>query len=401
MSRIKTKKNVYSFLRKPAFIVSLLLIASVFTVLHFATNKDLSKQSPNEISQENEIIPPEKLNEKIDSVLYGFGIENSWINTTLSHRKDKNFLFEKNVIIPKDLSTLELNLEIGSVIHSAGFNPKVTEDILTKDIFISIEKGDTSGPPGTVATISVKYSDKISRNGAVISLLIEGIEEFNEKEIEKLIKDKQEFSYVLPRNLEKINILNQLSALKKDIVIKFQAGDEKNYENDFIWGSDEKKIREVIKNFTSDFTNIRNVLLIYGQNINRETLNNINYEFSRYNIKVISDSLQIKLLTLEEESSADKIKIISEKIRSISVTRKHFISLIKLKEKEFEKFYHEILLLKKLGHKFYPLAVYLKKLDENKRKDELKKTEESKMNQNSRDKITGKNKTKKDKKPQN
>lgn len=329
-------------------------------------NKDVRTRNDDAVAEENPLITPDKLNDKIDSILHTFGIDNSWITTQTGKHKDKNVLFEKNVIIPLDVSTVELNLEISSIIKSTGFSHTVTEDIITKDIFINIENNDTGKESKTIAKITVRHSDKLSRNGSTICLIIEGLEELSENEIEKIIKNKTEFSYVLPRNPENINIRQKLIAMKKDITLKLTAKDEENYGSDFSSNSDEKKIRETVKNLTGNYPNIRNVLLISETAVKRETLNNIYTEFSKYNIKVISDTALTLLLTQEEEKSPDKPNILAEKIKFTSNHKKLFISLIKLDIEQFQKIYDEILVLKKRGHKFCNLSEYLSKAEENK-----------------------------------
>jgi hypothetical protein len=110
------------------------------------TNKTTLKSEPKDLR--------ESLDYSIDSILYNFGIKKDWITT--EKKTSKAEWFNKSVLIPKDVTSAEVNLDISSYLNEAGLSSKVTEDILSKDITIYISNPDTNCLP----IIHVTHSDK-------------------------------------------------------------------------------------------------------------------------------------------------------------------------------------------------------------------------------------------------
>lgn len=379
MTKSKIPNFFKSFRGKLIIIIALVVTVILVLITQFWLKKD--DNSHGEISENtNEKIPDvskpdlnvlkQTLDKNIDSILSSFGIKKEWISTQYNTHNDKNInnstkdadWFVKTVQIPRELSSIEVNLDISSYIHAAGLNSSASEDIISKDITITVLNPDTTVSKFPLAKINAVHSDKITRESAVFCLIINGTGEFTEEEIDKLVINKPEFSYVFPKNLDDINIQNHLLTHKNDLIINLTIGGKDNYDTDFNTSLDEKGIRERVKSFTADFSSIKNVILTRAENdIPSAVINSIADEFTKYNINVLKDSAITRLLTSAEEDSNDKISVLFNNLRSKSALAKNIAAVIRLEPDEVEKFYSEVLILKKLGYKFMNYSEYVTK----------------------------------------
>ena len=361
MPHSKIRKLLKSF-HLPLFTVSLVIIVLIFVIIiSLQSNRDKDSINHFEKPVADNKTAGNNIDIKIDSLLYTFGIDKSWLTT-----KYKNGSFDKTVLIPKDISTVEINLDLSNLLHEAGYSTIVTEDILTREITVNISGNDTLADK-KYGKITVRYSDKLSRNTSVICLVIEDVHKYSEKEIDALLLDKNEFSFLFPRNLDYLDKINKLHSAGKDIIIRFSAGGETSYDSDFTSDFSQKRIRDVIMSFNMDFPWVSNVMLFNEGNVQEDFINTIRQEFSRYNIKVTADTALTEIIPLQNEAD---LKLITEKINWLISQRKNFICIVKISPDDFNEFYNHILILKKYGHKFYPLPLYLRKINEQNTKHE-------------------------------
>jgi len=127
----------------------------------------------------------------IDSIFYNFGIKKEWITT--EKKTSKAEWFTKSVLIPKDVTSAEINLDISTYLNESGLDTKVTEDILSKNINIYINNPDSSKKL-PAAIIQVIHSDKVIRETGVIAIILDKVNDFTPEEIDKIIITKNEFS---------------------------------------------------------------------------------------------------------------------------------------------------------------------------------------------------------------
>jgi hypothetical protein len=317
--------------------------------------------------------PQTSLNTSIDSILFTFGIRNDWIKTEISSQQKKSSSktgwFTKTVLIPKDVASAEINLDISTFLNSAGLSSRVTEEIISKDITIYVTDPDsTKSLPA--ATIQIIHSDKVKRDGGIIAVILDKISEFSGEELDKLIITKNEFSYMFPRNLDDIEIQHKLLKHKKDIVINLTLGSKENYEADFNTGLDEKGIRDAVKSFNADFSTVNKVLLTKssaGAALNL-LQKNVSEELAKFNITVINDTMITNAYSSNEN---DKVGHFFSLIIQKTELNKNVIAVYPVDKNEFGDFYNRVTLLKKLGYTFMNLTEYL-----NYSKEELRKEQE-------------------------
>ncbi|MBZ0203877.1 MAG: hypothetical protein K8I03_12735 [Ignavibacteria bacterium] len=404
MAKFKIANILKSFRGKLIIIIALVVIAAslVFTKFFLKNESQTTTDTTQNLTQTTIKSPADIESLKplfetgIDSVLHGFGIKKEWISSNWESKTQKGVSkniphkdaewFSKTVLIPPELSSIEVNADLSSYISSSGLSSTVNEDIITKDITIIVENPDSTKKDHPLGRISVVHSDKISRESAIICVVLSGIADYKDEEIDRLLLNKSEFSFVFPRNLDEIDIQNKLLHNKKDVIINLTIGGRDNYDTDFNTNLDEKGIREKVKSFSSDFPTIQSVILTKAESdVPQTTVNVIAEEFAKFNIKVITESSLVPMITKAEESAKDKLPIIAGNIKSKSTSQKSLVTLLHIDAPEFNSFYDEIMTLKKLGYKFYNYTEYFNRKAEFDKKEQ-EKTEKLKAEQDEKKK---------------
>ncbi|MCC6866242.1 MAG: hypothetical protein IT280_08810 [Ignavibacteria bacterium] len=403
-----------SFRNRTIFAISLLIIAAILLISKFILNNENS-DSPSEKKETKDVnIQEQKLSKEqisillspgIDSVLHNFGLTDEWITTfqtdkniKASSTKKETELFVKNVLIPTDLTSIEVNADINSYITSLGLTSQVNEDITTKDITIQITNTDTLTGSLPLAKINIEHSDKVSRESAQICIIINNINEYTPEEIDNLLLSKNEFSFVFPRNLDDINLQNKLLHGKKDVIINLTIGNKDNYETDFNASMDDKAILERVKNFTVDFPTVTTVLLsLKDQDIPAKTINSVTLQLTNYKIRILPESSLTVLLTAAEKDSKDKFNMMAKNIITKGKLAKSIVSTVNVTSEDFTGFYDKILYLKKLGYKFCNYSEYVSRKDalEKQQKEKEEKLKEQKLKEQKQKEEEKKNKVKK------
>jgi len=397
----KIKSKLRSFPNKLIIIIVLITITAILLLTKFFLKDDQrngnNTKNSEEVNNGNDHVKPDlellenNLEPGIDSVFANFGIKKEWITTqniknqklpVKTPLKDAEW-FTKTVLIPKDLSSIEVNADLSRYIKGTGLQLSVNENIITKDIVLVINNPDSAKLP--LAKIFVNHSDKITRDGGTICIILNNIGEYKQEEIEKLLLNKSEFSFVFPRNLDEIDTQNKLLHNKKDVLINLTVGGKDDYESDFNTSLDEKGIREKVKSFSSDFPAISKVILTRtGQDIQPSVMRSITEELNKFNISVVNDSDLTKLLTKQEEESRDRLSILTDNLKSKTSISKNIIAMLSIDPGEFEHFYDEVMILKKSGYKFYNFTEFMNKKTET---DKQVKLDEEKLKEQKEQKI--------------
>ncbi len=336
----------------------------------------------------------------IDSILFNFGIKKEWITTsypadkTPPVKQDKSSKqpkvkkenptvkwFQKDVSIPKDLTTAEINLELTTYTNFLGFDAAVNEDIRTTAInFVIYSPTDTSRDNSIpLAKINIYPTDKIKRDAGSLVLIISQISDFKKEQLENILNSVNEFSFIFPRNPEEIEHQNKLIQLKKDVLVNLTVGTIDNYDADFRIGMDDKELKQKVKSINSDFPSIKTGILskINPQVPNDLTFRLITEEFLKNGIKIFRDTLLTKLLSKDEEDSDNRVQLIVNRIKDKASLAGKVIAILNFSNEEFLSFLDEVQNLKKRGYKFYTLSQYINREQEReKREKEKKETEE-------------------------
>lgn len=441
LQNLKQSKLLNSFRKKLVFAFILLAISiSLFFILKSKyPGKDLKTTTDSTITStanSNEKIQIKQIDIKlfqanldndIDSILAAFGIRKDWVSTFTPQQKapitkptaptakttgpkttapktstpapkrnpKEAQWFVKDVIIPRDLASAEINLDISLYVAGSGYLPEVNEDIKTKDIIIDIKSIADSSSTTPLARIYITHSDKISRETGTFCLILSNLGDYKKDEIDKVLGTTSEFTFTFPRSLENIELQNRLVQLKKGIVINLTESAKDNSGADFTT-LDDKDIKQKVKSFGVDYPGVTKVLLtkMDAQPLPTGLTGKIIEEYQKYNIRVINDSMLTPLFGKADEDSKDKIKIIINNIKTKAAQTGKGIAILNLNFDDFTKLCSELLTLKKLGYKFYTLTDYLSKEAERKRKEELASDKDAKDKPVDK-KVTGKT----DKKP--
>ena len=134
----KIKDFFKSFRNKVIVIIALIVVVSALLISKYVLNKDTSS-TRNEVpgltdeSKDNSEVKKVDIEQLkvvlstgIDSVLRNFGIKNEWITNSNDEKNRKKGskpqnkdaeLFVKNVLIPNDLTSIEVNADISSYLN--------------------------------------------------------------------------------------------------------------------------------------------------------------------------------------------------------------------------------------------------------------------------------------------
>ena len=408
----KIKDFFKSFRNKVIVIIALIAVAASLLISKYILN-DPSNENKITITGNNEekFTPTSRLepgelknvlSTGIDSVLKNFGIKAEWISNNSDEKTNKKSgknenkdaaLFTKTVIIPTELTSIEVNADLSSFFKQYGLSSNVSEDIITKDVVISLNESDTSMGKLPLAKINIVHSDKVHRESAIVCVIINNITEYDNEDIDKILMNKSEFSFVFPRNLDEIDLQNKLLHHKKDVIINLTVGGKENYETDFNASMDEKAIRERVKSFSVDFPTVTTVILSKkDSDVNPAFISSVQNELSNYKIRVINDYELAALFTKAEEETGEKYTIFASNIKTKGSLAKSIVTSVAVNKDDFDKFYDEILKLKKLGYKFYNFAEF------SARKDAFEKAEhekQEKMREEQQKKLAEKKNTEK------
>lgn len=391
------------------------LAAAIIVYILFRVDfrKFTSGSNPTNLQQENEIgsnidygILANRCNREIDSVLYNFGIKKEWITTASKKGSSSAKWFVKDVKIPHDLTTAEINLDLSTYVKSIGLKESVREDIRTTAItFIIDAPQDTAGENALpLAIINITPVKDIKRDAGTLVLIINQISNFDKDELENILNISNEFSYIFPRNPEEIELQNKLIQMKKDVLVNLTVGANDNFDADFRIGMEEKDLKQRVKSIASDFPSIKSAIL---SKISKEVPNDpvfglIINEFRKNGIYVYRDTILTKLLNSTEEDSDNKVKLIVDRLKEKASHSGNVIAVLNLSNDEFVDFYSKTQNLKKLGFKFYTFSHFIDREQERIEKEKEKKEEELKKQlkekESSKKKTTKPKQTKKSKK---
>ncbi len=359
----------------------------------------LSEDKTEGSSDINIDVLADRCDRDIDSILYNFGIKKEWINTVYSSdksqpvkqdktqkqpkvKKENPYVkwFSKDVSIPRDLTTAEINLDLTTYTNFLGLDAVVNEDIRTTAINFAIySPSDTSRSSSLpLAKINITPTDKIRRNAGSLVIIINQINDFKKEQIENILNTVNEFSFVFPRNPEEIELQNKLIQLKKDVLVNLTVGTADNYDADFRVGMDEKEIKQQVKSINSDFPSVKTAILskMSPQVPNDIIFRIVTEEFQKNGIKSIRDTLLTKLLNKDEEDSDNKVQTIVNRLRDKASLSGKVIAVLSFTNDEFLSFLNEVQNLKKRGYKFYTLTEFTAK--EEQREEKEKKEAEAK-----------------------
>lgn len=346
-------------------------------IKEFSTNQ-VKSLSPDELKK---ILPA-----KVDSIASLFGIKKEWISDAnkvevvkpVKGKTDKKtdpktdkktkpvvndaLWFAKNIIIPKDVSTAEVNLEIKSSLFEYDFDCKANEDPKSGNLMINIfNKKDSSSK--TLAYVNLEFSDKIRRDAADVCLIINNVENIPLPQLEKMLLLPDKFSVVLPDMVSRIDAQTVVMDTKRDYVLFLDIGTEDDLLSEFKKEMSQKEWKSKVRSTCYEYDKASAVIILNPKKIHpMET--DLLMEFSKYNLKAYKDTILIKFAS--EEKSEKKVNaFFGDVLNRSQKGAKSMIYLVDFNNDDINYFRNESYKLKRKGFKFYNFTDIMKKRAKN------------------------------------
>lgn len=315
---------------------------------------------------------------KIDSIAMLFGIKKEWISDAnkvevvkpVKGKTDKKIdkktkpvindalWFAKNIVIPKDVSTAEVNLEIKSSLFEYDFDCKANEDPKLGNLMINIfNKKDSSNK--TLAFVNLEFSDKVKRDAADVCLILNNVEQIPLPQLEKMLLLPDKFSVVLPDMVSRIDAQTVVMDTKRDYVMFLDIGTEDDLLSEFKKEMSQKEWKSKVRSVCYEYDKASGVIILNPKKIHpMET--DLLMEFSKYNLKAYKDTILIKFVS--EEKSDKKINaFFNDVLTRTQKGAKSMIYIVDFNNDDISSFRNESYKLKRKGFKFYSFTEIMKR----------------------------------------
>ncbi len=374
--------NLYSVKSRFILLGILFLLTLILLIIY------LNRKPEEKILQEVKDTPSVKqitadeakkiLPGQIDSILFTYGLKKEWINepgqfkTVEKQTKKKQKVkeeklppsketlwFIKEVSVPKDIPVSLVNLDITKYLSSFEFSSTSSEDPKTFNVTMKIYNAKDSSKK-TLAEIYFIYNDKLKRDAADVCIILDKLEDIPMQDVEKILKDSEKYSVVLPDMVRRIDLQTVVLDSKRDYVIFAEIGNEEDITAEFRTDMREKDWRSRIRSICYEYDKAGGVILKNPRKIYRYE-NDILNEFSRYRLPVFKDTLLIKFSG--EEKSDKKISLLFRDIETKANSGyKFLIYLVNFSAEDFFEFERKVFDLKKKGYKFLSFSDMVKKI---------------------------------------
>lgn len=335
---------------------SLFLLFLIIVIIFF-TGKDNGKE--NSVSKII-LLTPELLSHDIDSILSSFGIQKNWVKDIKNTVKEsgvskENLWIAREIIIPADLLTIDINYEFSGYFNVKTLGAKIIEDPQTKNVKMSISQS----PDSTFKIIGILnfiYSDSVKRNVSDVCIVLDSIESLTTEEAESILNSAENISVMLPLRNDKAEYQSLIKESDKNYLINVLIGNEDNIIADFkpdmksmVWKA---KVKSLILNFSG-----ASGIIIENKDPSSELSNNIKLEFENNKIKIYPDSMFKEL-----NSENNIVRFLFEDIRTQSVNGKRYLLYrVNLNRSEYEEFESGIYSLKKIGFRFFNFDEFIRR----------------------------------------
>ena len=343
---------------KLTIIAALCAAAIILFYFYITLGKDPSTGN-NGISKDNKI-SKEELSKDIDSIAFTFGIHKDWIKNISQNKEEKvsnNLLISKEIRIPYDLPTIDLNFEFSNYLRDNYFNEKVKEDPKTKNIIIEIySANDTAGKLAGILKFFI--IDSLKRDASDVCLIFDSIDAYPLDNVENILRSSEEFSVILPLLNDKADYQSSVMDSKKDYLLKFLIGDENDVTADFKRDMKENVWKSKVKSIGMSFQKTSGIILKSKTDFG-EFENYVGEEFVKNNMKVYRDTMFSKYKVGEQKINM----LFSDIISKSNSGKKTLFYEVNFSPEEFNNFDQQVYQLKKLGFKFLNFKDMIKKIN--------------------------------------
>ena len=363
---------------------SLLFVIMILLLFFFLKRSGNSPENSTADNKKKSSINEDELKRKfpsaIDSLLLQFGIKKDWIENYPSSGNEKpkkpvvdkknkekikttkspgsDLWFNKKVSVPLDLSVAEVNIDLNNYFKennsllSASEDPKKFSVI--SDVYLS--EDSTKKLVGKITFNQVK---ELKRNAAEICIVMDNLDLLPEQDMGKILLSPEKFTVVLPFDIEKSEIQSKIFDSRKDYILIFETGSEKDVDADFRSDMKPGEWKSKIKSISYEYGKSSAFILSARRSIPKFE-SDIKEEFSRYNIKLYLDTIFVKF-----ESKEKPPKKVNDLISDINVkTNKGYRTiyyLVNFSADDLAEFGSQIFTLKKKGFRFRVFSDLIKR----------------------------------------
>lgn len=354
------------------FLILLILITIKFTC-GSKEDEAIQKDNIKKISYNDDQLK-KKIPYAIDSILLQFGIKKEWIKTvtegtnvkveqktTDKTKKDKDkkgktvipekkkLLFDKEISIPADLSVAEVNIDINNYLNEIYCSLTASEDpkngSVKSEIFVN--QDSTKRLIGSLFFIPSK---ELKRDAADVHLVINHIEDISPQDADIILSSPEKFTIVMPDDIEKSDVQAKIFDSRKDYLLMFDIGSEKDVDADFRSDMKSGEWKAKIKNFCTEFAKSSGIIFSNRRSIPKFE-SDVKEEFSRYNNNLFSDTIFVKFES--KDKPGQKIsELIKDIISKNSKGYKTIYYLVSFSAEDLSEYSKQINSLKKQGFRF-------------------------------------------------
>jgi len=324
------------------------ILCIVFIALLFFYLSSEKMETEIIVNQTNENVK-DKLNRDIDSVLSTFGIKKEWIKAPVvkgKETKEKDFIINREVLIPVDLAAIELNYEISNILQKYNLTDRVTEDPRTKNLVISIfsKKDSILYQTGKLNFI---YTDSARRYASHVSIVLDSIDSEPITDAERILSSTEQLSVLMPLRNDKADYQSLITGSGKDYLLGLSIGDDYDIQADFNSGMKEKSLKSKIRSLSLSFSSASGVILT-GRNVSPELYELVSNEFLKNNLGVYGDTIFSAF-----KKTDSKVDLLFEDIiNKTNAGKKYLFYSLRFTPSEFAGYDEKVYKMKKLGYKF-------------------------------------------------
>lgn len=309
----------------------------------------------------------------IDTIAFTYGIKKEWvkdiykdseddikrkkatekkkddIKDTKNKQANAELLFQKNISIPFDISTIEMTADLSVMFRFYGLTEIITEDPRKKDLDINLSLAKDSLKK-IIGNVKLIYNDKIKREASDVSIILNNIVDLDLKDAEPVLRSPESFSVVLPLNLDRSDLQSLINESKRDYVIRCSLGTSDDIEADMKSDGREKEWKQKIKGFSNEFSRTSGVII---ENKHKDKIfeDRIFDELLKNRLTPYKDSVLIKFLT-KETGNRKVNELFTNIINRTNSGKTSLVYLVNFTPDEFNYFDKQVHNLKKRGYKF-------------------------------------------------
>jgi hypothetical protein len=366
------------FILKISVIVILILTLICVIIIKGRITKSVQEKSQDKVSKINTRISDDEILLKyprgIDSIFFQYGLKKDWVKTTIEKysfkdtaskqpsgkkkktevtitkpKKQEKFLFTKEINVPPDVSIADINIDINNFLDSGGLSLSASEIHQSGNVVSKIYRNNDSVKVAVAILNFVPVKD-LKRDAAEICVILSNLDKLPEADLDKILNSSEKFSVVLPYDIEKSEIQAKVFDAKRDYVLIYDIGSEKDVDADFRSDMKQKEWKSKVQSMSFEYNKASGILLSARRSL-PSFYSDLFQEFSRYNKNIYSDTIFVKYETTEKAEK--KIELIVTDIKNKTARGyKNIFYLVEFSSEDFDLYQKEIPELKRKGFKF-------------------------------------------------